>query len=103
MAPHLCLIPSIWPETYCYALSSAFENGVPPVVFDNGAQAERVREAGWGVVLPKGIEDQPATINDTLLSLAVEGMWRERKRPADTGPVRTLQEYYAFAQNERIE
>lgn len=95
IGPHLCLIPSIWPETYCYTLSSAFDCGLPPVVFDHGAQAERVRNAGWGRVLPRAIEKEPATINDVLLSLPIDAMWSERKKLTNAGNARSLSEYYS--------
>lgn len=95
--PHLCFFPSIWPETYCYTLSSAFENGIPPVVLDHGAQAERVRAAGWGRVLHAGIEQDPGAINDVLLSLPLEILWSER-RPYKAAPKPvSLSDYYAGA------
>ncbi len=40
--------PSIWPETYCYALSIPLALGIPPIAFDLGAQAERIKRAGFG-------------------------------------------------------
>ena len=61
-------IPSIWPETWCYALSALWRSALWPVVFDIGGHAERVRQTGKGTVLPIGL---PAKrINDTLLGLA---------------------------------
>jgi glycosyltransferase involved in cell wall biosynthesis len=41
------IIASRWPETYSYTLSAAIESGLPTVVFDIGAQAQRCREAGY--------------------------------------------------------
>lgn len=41
-----------WPETFSYTLSEAVEAGLLPVVPDIGAPAERVRDAGFGVVYP---------------------------------------------------
>ena len=66
---HLALIPSVWPETWCFALSRAWEAGLPAAVFDLGAQAERVRATGRGAVLPLGL-GAPA-VNDALLRLAM--------------------------------
>ncbi|MFL1463907.1 hypothetical protein ACI6QG_16980 [Roseococcus sp. DSY-14] len=58
-------LPSIWPETWCYALSVLHEARLPLVAFDLGAQADRVRALG-GTLLPPGL---PAPrINDILLS-----------------------------------
>ena len=65
---HLALIPSVWPETWCFALTRTWEAGLAAVVFDLGAQAERVRATGRGTVLPVGLE--PARVNDALLRLA---------------------------------
>jgi GT2 family glycosyltransferase len=45
-------LPSIWPETWCYALTRMWEAGLPVVVHDIGAQAERVRAGGGGFVVP---------------------------------------------------
>ena len=68
----LAFLPSIWPETWCYALSDIWKAGLPAAVFDIGAPAERVRRAGQsgqsgGWVLPLNL---PAgAINDALLRL----------------------------------
>ena len=63
----LAWLPSIWPETWCFALTVAWQARLPVVAFDIGAQAERIRSQGQGWVLPLGLP--PATINNTLLSL----------------------------------
>ncbi len=63
----LAFFPSLWPETWCYALSTALRAGLLPVAFDIGAIAERIRNAGVGVLLPLGLE--PAAINRALLHL----------------------------------
>ena len=39
-------LPSVWPETYSYVLSEYYRSGLHPVVFDIGAQSERVKAAG---------------------------------------------------------
>ena len=67
LAAHLAFIPSVWPETWCYALSRAWEAGLAAVAFDLGTQAERIRAAGRGAVLPLGL--QPGAVNDALLAL----------------------------------
>jgi GT2 family glycosyltransferase/glycosyltransferase involved in cell wall biosynthesis len=41
-APDAALFASIWPETWCYALSHALEAGLPVLAFDIGAIAERL-------------------------------------------------------------
>ena len=61
-------IPSVWPETWCFALSRAWQAGLPAVAFDLGAPAERIRATGRGWLLPLGL--QPRAVNDALLTLA---------------------------------
>ncbi|HVE21458.1 MAG TPA: glycosyltransferase [Acidocella sp.] len=62
--PDLAFLPSIWPETWCFALSEAWAAGLYAVVFDLGAQAERMRATGRGLCLPLGLP--PPRINDVL-------------------------------------
>ncbi|ONG47036.1 hypothetical protein BKE38_24580 [Pseudoroseomonas deserti] len=68
------LLPSLWPETYCYALSDAWSAGVPVVTFDIGATAERLRRFGGGIVLPEGTAWP--TIPDTILDHIRSGDFR---------------------------
>ncbi len=63
----VALLPSVWPETWCFTLSQAWRAGLRAVVFDLGTPAERVRRTGWGHVLPLGLP--PAALNDWLLRL----------------------------------
>ncbi len=62
----LAFLPSIWPETWCFALSEAWEAGLYTLVFDLGAQAARLRATGRGAVLPLGLP--VPRINDMLLA-----------------------------------
>jgi glycosyltransferase involved in cell wall biosynthesis len=64
----LAFIPSIWPETWCFALSDAWAAGLKAAVFDIGTQAERVRATNKGWVLPLALP--PLAINNTLIALA---------------------------------
>ena len=67
----VAFIPSIWPETWCFALSRAWEAGLAAVAFDLGAPAERIRATGRGQLLPLGL---PAgRVNDALVRLARGG------------------------------
>ena len=67
--PDCIFLPSIWPETYCYTLSLAFRLKIPPVVFDVGAQRDRVRASGFGIVLPYSLIDDPRSLNERLMNL----------------------------------
>jgi GT2 family glycosyltransferase len=70
--PSLGLLPSVWPETWCFALSDLWRAGLNVAAFDLGAQAERIRASGGrGVLLPLGLPT-PA-INNALLAAA--GKW----------------------------
>jgi glycosyltransferase involved in cell wall biosynthesis len=62
---NVALIPSTWPETWCFALTDAWRAGLPAFVFDIGTPALRVRETGRGWVLPLGLP--PSRVNDRLL------------------------------------
>ncbi|GBR71135.1 glycosyltransferase [Gluconobacter kanchanaburiensis] len=53
--PDVGLIPSIAPETWCYALGQVWRSGLEAVCFDLGAQGERVRKSGAGLAIPLGI------------------------------------------------
>ncbi len=65
--PDLILIPSIWPETYCYTLSHALASGRPVAGFDIGAVGTRLRDAGLAGVQPGA---QPG-VRCTVLALAL--------------------------------
>jgi glycosyltransferase involved in cell wall biosynthesis len=62
----LALLPSVFPETWCLTLGEAWRAGLRVVAFDIGAQAERIRATGRGLLLPLGLP--PPGINDVLIS-----------------------------------
>ncbi len=64
--PDLVFLPSIWPETWCFALSEAWRAGLYAIAFNLGAQAERIHATGRGATLPLGLP--AARVNDFLLS-----------------------------------
>ncbi|WP_454021082.1 glycosyltransferase [Azospirillum sp. Marseille-Q6669] len=63
----IAFLPSISPETWCYALSTAWKAELEVVAFDLGAMSERIHEKGGGHLLPPLLE--AATINDALLGI----------------------------------
>ena len=69
IAEHPCdiaLFLSIWPETYCYALSDAYAAGLYPVALAFGALAERIEDSKVGTLLP--LDSTPAQINAAILA-----------------------------------
>lgn len=64
----LAFIPSIWPETWCFALSDAWKAGLKTAVFDIGTPSQRVGSTGNGWILPLALP--PSNLNNTLISLA---------------------------------
>ncbi|KAA8389054.1 glycosyltransferase [Acetobacter tropicalis] len=60
-------LPSIWPETWCFTLSLAWKAGLPAIVFDLGAPAERVRASGRGKVINPALSG--AALNDILIKM----------------------------------
>ena len=66
---HLAFLPSVWPETWCFALDDCWNAGLPVAAFDLGAPAERIRATGRGWVLPLHL--QPSGVNDVLLSCSL--------------------------------
>ena len=69
--PDIVFLPSVWPETWCYALDYALNAGLPVVSFDLGAIAERLRAAGLGLMLP--LELNARQINDRMLGRIFDG------------------------------
>ena len=62
----LGFLPSIWPETFCLALTELWQAGLTVAAFDVGAPAERIARTGRGFVLPLGLS--PMAINHALLA-----------------------------------
>jgi glycosyltransferase involved in cell wall biosynthesis len=60
--PHVVFFPSIWPETWSFVLTSALRHGLPIVVFDIGAPAERLRALGRGHLMPLEMAGRPADL-----------------------------------------
>ena len=63
-------LPSVWPETYSYVLSEYYRLGLHPVVFDIGAQSERVKAARYGTILP--LNTGAPAINDALMAIKLD-------------------------------
>ena len=72
----IALLPSVWPETWCFALGDIWKAGLHVVTFDLGAPAERIRSTGLGSVVPFDISIQE--LNKTLLEKGRE-MGKKRR------------------------
>lgn len=91
----VALFLSPWPETFCFALSEAWENGLYPVALDIGAVAERIRQTGCGRLLPLNADARQ--INRTLLEVLQQGVgavWRTATIGWEVSD--TLQDYYGL-------
>ncbi|MET0372875.1 MAG: glycosyltransferase [Rhizorhabdus sp.] len=67
----LALFLSVCPETFGYTLDYAFAWGIFPVALDIGAPARRIREAGFGSVIPLPYVFNPQRLNDRLLAMDI--------------------------------
>jgi len=98
---HLAFLPSIVPETYMYALSVVLRVGLFPVCLDLGAQAERLRSLGTGLVL--SLDASPAAINQALIEAASaqagRPLWPFPEAAASDSDL--LGSYYGFTKEER--
>ena len=83
LSPQLIFLPSIWPETWSYTLSMSLAIGVLPVVFDIGAPAARLRDKGFGVILPYELVDDIPALNDRLIELGFRENVDARDRDID--------------------
>jgi GT2 family glycosyltransferase len=64
----LALLPSIFPETWCFSLAEAWRAGLRVAAFDVGAVADRIRYTGRGFLLPLGLA--AGAINNALVAAA---------------------------------
>ncbi|WP_179945975.1 glycosyltransferase [Polynucleobacter asymbioticus] len=73
LSPDIIFYPSIWPETYCYALDIAFSAKKPVMTFDIGAIPERLKKQNWiyrTVPLSNALNFN--AINDSILNFYKE-------------------------------
>lgn len=52
IAPHVGVIFSVWPETYCHTLTEMWSCSIPVFGFDVGAVGDRIHTSGAGWPLP---------------------------------------------------
>jgi GT2 family glycosyltransferase/glycosyltransferase involved in cell wall biosynthesis len=63
----LAWMPALWPETWSYTLTQAWQAGLNVLAFDIGTPAERIRRTERGWLCPLGLP--PQALNDKMLSL----------------------------------
>jgi GT2 family glycosyltransferase/glycosyltransferase involved in cell wall biosynthesis len=63
----LAWLPAVWPETWSYTLTQAWQAGLNVLAFDIGTPAERIRRTGRGWLCPLGLA--PQALNDRMLAL----------------------------------
>lgn len=91
---HAALFLSQWPETYMYTLTSALRAGLYPIVFDLGAPARRVRELGWGEVLPRDVSVED--VNHRLMELALNHPFPDSAKAVGHDYGSILETYYGL-------
>jgi GT2 family glycosyltransferase/glycosyltransferase involved in cell wall biosynthesis len=57
-------LPSLWPETWCYTLTQAWQAGLNVLAFDIGTPAARIRRSGRGWLIPLGLA--PRALNNRM-------------------------------------
>jgi O-antigen biosynthesis protein len=96
--PDVIFIPSIWPETYCYTLSTAWRFGLMPIVFDIGAQAARIRQIGKGAgkIIPLDLANDAHKLNDWFMENIANKQFEPATRPANVTYNSIMADYYGF-------
>ncbi|MGT2481444.1 glycosyltransferase [Methylobacterium oryzae CBMB20] len=92
----LILLPSIWPETYAYALTLALRTGLSVAAFDLGTPAEQLRNAPNGHLLPYALATDPAACNDRLLDIEIANSGRSSATIQDGAYTDQIGVYYSL-------
>lgn len=56
IAPHVGIILSIWPETFCHTLTELWASGIPVLGMDIGSVGERIKATGAGWLIPVDVD-----------------------------------------------
>jgi len=70
IAPHVGVVLSIWPETFCHTLTEMWACGIPVLGLDVGAVGDRIRSVGGGWLLP--VDASPVEILRKLEHIAAD-------------------------------
>lgn len=83
-APHVILLPFIWPETWSFALTNALKARIPVALFAHGAPAERLARLGLDeLVMPLDWIDKPIELMTFFLDLRRRAITGEAVAPRD--------------------
>jgi GT2 family glycosyltransferase len=94
----VALFLSPWPETYCFTLSEACDNGLYPVALDIGAIAERLRKANYGRLIPLNCEAKE--IDRILVDIFQQRIPEPQRLRKDEGVSGVLADYYGLSVKE---
>jgi GT2 family glycosyltransferase/glycosyltransferase involved in cell wall biosynthesis len=78
IGPHLAVILSTWPETYCHTLTECWAAGVPVLGSATGAVGERIGADGGGWLVD--VASAPEAIHALLLRLKDDGADLQQRR-----------------------
>ncbi|ESQ88909.1 hypothetical protein ABAC460_14100 [Asticcacaulis sp. AC460] len=92
--PHAALSLSIWPETYCYALSVPIALGLPVIALDIGAQGDRLKTYSRGITLDFAMRNDIHQLATELMTVDLAHLWQQPVRPRDTTPYAGLDAYF---------
>jgi glycosyltransferase involved in cell wall biosynthesis len=81
----LAWLPSLWPETWCYTLTLAWQAGLNVLAFKLGTPSGRIRRTGRGWLVPLGMS--PQALNNRMLTISPAGT----RRSVPLGASPTLQ------------
>jgi glycosyltransferase involved in cell wall biosynthesis len=80
--PAAIVLLSIWPETYSHVLTEAWSLGLPVIVSNLGALAERVTRHGAGWIID--VSSAHAAYHGILSCFSSATIWRQKQREAAT-------------------
>ncbi len=69
---NICVLPSIWPETFSYVTQELMQLNIPLICFDLGAPAERVKDYSLGFIAE---EASAASILSTIRSIRRKALY----------------------------
>ncbi|PSR30274.1 MAG: hypothetical protein C7B46_18135 [Sulfobacillus benefaciens] len=68
LQPRAALLLSPWPETYMRTLDEVWQAGIPAIVLDIGAPAERIQMLGGGLILSRSTPQNWVTLIDHFVT-----------------------------------